>query len=381
MKILTKKTFSTLQPLVVPLLAFLLAQSFLYLGLPYEHQNFLLSSTWIRWDAGHYIQIAEKGYEYFSCAGHFGYPEGDKSMCGNAGWFIGYPLILRLFSILPFSIYDLAPWVSKFLFLGSLIIFGKLSNSIEFKAKNIVFMLIPAFWFGSIYFNNAFPNSTVLFFILLALYSYLSKKYWLLYVSCILASLSYPTGFLVSIVVSVTMFLSSPADKRFSLSYLAPAVFGFIGLMLFFGFLQYEVNDWSAFLNIQNKYNHGLHNPPVNIIDKFGGFSFDLSQGSNVIILQSATILLLYVVTSFYFFKKKAFLSKVYLLSYVFFTMYLGFPWIVGGDLSIYRSKATLLPTALWYREVNLKIITLLVLVLVCVGALMNQLFFIDVLM
>ncbi len=298
----------------------------------------------------------------------------------NTGWFPGYPLILKLSSILPFSIHDLAPWVSKVLFFISIVLFGKVSNTLNFNFKNAVFMLIPAFWFGFIYFNNAFPNSTILFFILLAFYSYMSDKKGLLYFSCVMASLAYPTGFLVSVVVSATMFLYSKEVLKKRLHAVIPSIFGFIGLALFFLYLHYEVGDWEAFLKIQNKYNHGLHNPLVNIRDKFRGFSFDFSQGGNSIILQSATILMLYILSSIYFFRKQLYKSQVYLLSFAFFTIYLAFPWIVGGDLSIYRSEALLLPAAILYKEVSPRINIILVSVLLFFGAVMGHLFFIDVL-
>jgi hypothetical protein len=380
LKVSLAKIARIIWSLRLPFLAFLACQAFLILLLNHEYQSYTLPSTWIRWDSGYYIQIAERGYEYFSCAGHFGYPLDAIDMCGNAGWFPGYPIILRLFSVLPFSIHDLSPWISRLMFFMSLVLFSKTANVSRITFRNVVFMLIPAFWFGFIYFNNTFPNSTVLFFILLAFYSYMGDKKWLLYFSCVMASLSYPTGILVSAVVSITMFLSSNAKVMNRGSTLLPAFFGMIGLFLFFAYLQYDVGDWSAFFNIQKKYNHGIHNPILNIRSKFRGFSFDLTDGKNSIILQTEFILVLYIFTAIYFVVRKLYLIKLYLLSFVFFTVYLFFPWIVGGDLSVYRSEALLMPAALLYKDVTPKLNAVLVIVLLFIGTLMCHWFFKDVL-
>jgi hypothetical protein len=380
LKSIITKIATILLSLRLPIFVFLACQFFLVLILKHEYQDYLRSSTWIRWDSGYYIQIAENSYEYFSCAGHFGYPINAPQMCGNAGWFPGYPLIIKLFSVLPFSAYDVSPWVSRLMFFMSLILFSKVANVSKLSFKNIVFMLIPAFWFGHIYFNNTFPNSTVLFFMLLAFYSYLNEKKWILYFSCIMASMSYPTGILVSGVVTITMFLSSDEKLLKRGKTMLPAVFGFVGLALFFAYLQYDVGDWSAFLDIQKKYNHGIYNPLLNIGVKFSGFSFDFSDGKNSILMQSALILLLYFITTAYFFIRKLYRIKLFLLSYIFFTVYLVFPWVVGGDISMYRSEAILLPACLLYKDVNTKINLIFVAVLIAQGAMMGHWFFNNVL-
>ena len=48
--------------------------------------------SWRRWDSGHYLDIAVKGWEFFSCARIHGRPE---DACGNAAWFPLYPWLLR----------------------------------------------------------------------------------------------------------------------------------------------------------------------------------------------------------------------------------------------------------------------------------------------
>src|SRR4051812_20052786 len=55
---------------------------------------FFAYDTWIKWDSGHYLSIANDGYRFISCGELPGYDP--KQWCGNAGWFPGYPLLLRV---------------------------------------------------------------------------------------------------------------------------------------------------------------------------------------------------------------------------------------------------------------------------------------------
>ena len=50
--------------------------------------------TWGRWDSGQYLPIADKGYIYERCAGVAN--RGPEDWCGNAGWFPGYPYLMRV---------------------------------------------------------------------------------------------------------------------------------------------------------------------------------------------------------------------------------------------------------------------------------------------
>ena len=44
------------------------------------------------WDICHYQSIAERGYEVYPCDPAVHYPMGD--ICGNVGWFPGWPLVI-----------------------------------------------------------------------------------------------------------------------------------------------------------------------------------------------------------------------------------------------------------------------------------------------
>jgi hypothetical protein len=55
----------------------------------------LKRATWMHWDAFQYLDQAAHGYTLFHC-NLFG---GLERWCGNAGWFPGYPWLIRAASL------------------------------------------------------------------------------------------------------------------------------------------------------------------------------------------------------------------------------------------------------------------------------------------
>src|SRR4051794_12786564 len=52
-------------------------------------------SSWVRWDSLTYIEIAQHGYNLHQCGRNESLFYG-QTWCGNAAWFPGYPLLLRV---------------------------------------------------------------------------------------------------------------------------------------------------------------------------------------------------------------------------------------------------------------------------------------------
>lgn len=94
------KTKYNLEKLYLVFLIFTLSQIILDFVLSYSNVNYFLLDNWARFDSGHYLQISKGGYEYFPCAGKFGYPADAKEWCGNTGWFPGYPFFIKIFSLI-----------------------------------------------------------------------------------------------------------------------------------------------------------------------------------------------------------------------------------------------------------------------------------------
>src|SRR5687768_13586343 len=106
-----------LHQLGLALAVFLLSQLLVAVVIYITGNNYFNSYNWLRWDSDHYLKIAEKGYEFFPCAGKFGNPDTSKDFCGNTGWFPGYPMLIRF---------------SAMLFKDSLLVAGILSKIFYF---------------------------------------------------------------------------------------------------------------------------------------------------------------------------------------------------------------------------------------------------------
>ena len=377
---MNKKTI--LIQIVLVLCPFMFSQIVLALILHYTGFKYFDSSNWLRWDSVHYLQIADKGYEFFPCAGKFGYSSSATEMCGNTGWFPGYPLLIRLFSFFGADTTLLAGVLSKVFYLLTIFMVMNIIGIKEFSLKNFLILSIATFCFGFIYYNAIFPISTMLFFVLSGLYFYIKKQIWFTGLFCFLASVSYPTGFLLSIVFAISILCKkNECLKQKLTTLLIPIIMGFLGIVAVFVFFQITVNDWTAFMQVQAKYRHDFKSPITNMISFFQNASL-LAPFSinNFIQYQSFFIIIGYIIISFYFFINRMFKNELYLWAYIYTTLFFIFPWLVAGDLSRYRSESLLLPFVFLLKEVKTKWLAVILICFLGIGMPMSYLFFTSVL-
>ena len=140
-----------LNQIILVLTVFVISQIILSLVLQYSGGNYFNSANWLRWDSGHYLQIAKNGYEFFPCAGKFGFPLDSKDMCGNTGWFPGYPLLIKFFTLFYNDAILIAGIISKLFYVLSLFLVLKISNLNNVSIRNLLFLSIPAFSFSYIF--------------------------------------------------------------------------------------------------------------------------------------------------------------------------------------------------------------------------------------
>ena len=351
-----KKIF--LNQLALILVSFVVSQILLTIVLHFLHYDYFNALNWSRWDSGHYIAIATTGYELFPCAGNFGYPINATEICGNTGWFPGYPLLIKLLSLVFKDKVLLAGVLSKLFFILSLLMVLKISEVRRFSWRNLLFISMATFSFSFIYFNAIFPMSAVLFFVLSGLYFYIKQKIWLTGLCCFFASFFYPTGFLLAFVFAISILLKKKEGiKRKMTNIIILVVMGGLGILLVFLIFELTVNDWSAFMRVQAKYGHDFINPIKNIRIFFRD-SHILSSFSinNFISYQSLLIFIGYIITTILFFGKRMFRNELYLWTYIFISLFLIFPWSVGGSLSRYRAESLLLPFVFLLKDARAKI-------------------------
>jgi len=362
--LLSSVVFIAVQILMLPIIWLL--------GFSYFDPN-----TWVRWDSGIYLFIAEHGYVMMPCEEGHGFPLKDAVNCGNAAWFPGYAYLAKGLSFLFPSIASAANFLAKAFYLLTLFLFCRIAKLNEFNKENILNLSIAACCFGFIYYMAAFPISCMLFFILLGFYLFLNQKYLLAAVCCFILAVTYSTGFLFAFVLATTYFLEHRKEISF-LNIFRLGLFlgaGGLGVLSVFYIFYIQVDDFFAFFKIQENYGNGAHNPLFNMIEKFQAFA--IKRGiRNLIQVQSLIVIIGYGLISYRFFKLKWHQKPMYLLTYVYLSYYFWLPWTIGGHLSMYRAESLLLPFAFLLNEFKLRHRRNLLLFLIPTGMVLAYLYF-----
>jgi hypothetical protein len=373
---MAKKIFLNQAALV--LVSFVVSQILLAIVLHFLHYDYFNALNWSRWDSGHYIRIATTGYELFPCAGHFGYPINATEICGNTGWFPGYPFLIKLLGVVFKDKVLMAGILSKLFYLLSLFMVLKIAEVQKFSWRNLLFVSMATFSFSFIYFNAIFPISVEIFFILTGLYFYLKRNIWLTGLNCFLASFFYPSGFLLAIVFAISAILKKDESIKSKVrNILIPGIMGALGILSVFLIFEITVDDWSAFMRVQAKYGHNFMNPIKNIGLFFKNnpalSSYSINNFSSY---QSMLIILGYILTMILFFVKRMFRNELYLWTFIFISLFLIFPWAIGGPVSRYRSEGLLLPFVFLLKDAKAKYISVVLFFLLLIGLPMCYLFF-----
>lgn len=301
------------------------------------------------------MSIAQTGYTYFSCAGKFWFPENSTEWCGNAGWFPGFPILIRITGFFSEDLVLVGSLLTKTFYFLSLVLVARIANLRGIAWANFIYLSIAAFFFGSIYYSAVFPISSVIFFALVGFYFYQRGNMWITGFCCFLAALFYPTGFLLAFVFTLTYLIADPRAfiqkiPRASI----PLVCGGLGSVLVFIIFQIAVGDPLAFIHVQAKYGHTFENPFKMIAGAFSFANFSAEEPiKNATHFQSFFVLIGYALATILFFKKKMYRNTLNLWSYIYFSMYLIFPWCLGGDLSRYRAEALLMPCVFLLKDLN----------------------------
>lgn len=361
------------------LVVFLLSKVFLlvvllYLNLPLDDlRNFS------KWDSGHYLEIATKGYDLFPCLDISNEQWLQDKMCGNAGWFYGYPYFIRLGAYLFSSSNYLlvAVILSNIFYFLTLFLVSFIKECKGFTTPNILYLTLAAFSFGGIYYHAAFPISMLLFAVLWSFYAFKYNQKLSLFVSIFFATSAYSTGFLLSLVVGMAYFITQKGTVSKKLkSILLPASAGLVGLLSSFAIYHCQVGAWDAFYQVQAKYGHGLHNPIKNIGIALLKIKEPIFELINVPILQSVLVLTGSILLIMRFFHLKLYKNKIAVLSMLFVGLMILFPWSIGGDISIYRAESILLPFVLLLNPKDTKRNSFILSVFVIIYFLMSILFF-----
>jgi hypothetical protein len=222
----------------------------------YSGASFFAYDTWIKWDSGHYLTIANTGYTFMSCAELPGYDP--SQWCGNTGWFPGYPLLLRvLHAVTGQPTIRLAVLVSQ---AFTVIDLGLVWN-LFLRRRNFVVLALCAFGPGTYYFLVGFPVSLALCFIIVALWARREEHDDVALLAGVFAGMTYPSGIWLTVVATMDLLIrQTRGDRPKAAAWIAAAgpVIGFAAVVLIHYLV---VGRWNAFFLTQQKYALGVFNP------------------------------------------------------------------------------------------------------------------------
>ena len=310
-----------------PALAFLLQRSLLALVAIASGFNPWAASTWVRWDSAHYLEIAARGYTpLYHCPPGSGYPA--VAWCGTAGWFPGYPLLVRLLG----GSAGAAVLLSAACQLACLVVIWHLLERHQWPA-----LLLAAFFPGNVYLAAVFPVALVSLAILACLALCLSGRFGGAALAAFVAAVCYPTGVLLLPVVLAWALL-----QRCSRALLVPlgSLLGYGAVLLL---LQRQAGRTDAYFLVQAKYGYHLSLPFDALFARLkpivnARYRTSLTLTTALQTLLSTAMVWIALV------RRTSGRETLVLLCVAAFWLA---PLVLGGNLSLYRAEALLLPVVL----------------------------------
>jgi hypothetical protein len=234
---------------------------FFYLGYSYiENSSYLFKPVW---DIAHYADISETGYKVYPCTPGVEYPAG--KICGNAGWYPLWPLLIKI-------VRPLAGGSSSVAFSGLAFILTFFSFQLfyffinkDYGQKPAVLSLVAlAFSPASFYLLTGFPYALLLSLFL----AYLMLLYrppglmrtMALFILALAISLTYPTGALFAAVPLLKYIFEKktnhpPVNSGRYLLILAKYTIPFIlGVLLLWSYFYFKFDDFFLQIHFQEKY-------------------------------------------------------------------------------------------------------------------------------
>lgn len=323
--------------------------------------------SWKRWDSGHYLNIAVRGWEFFTCARLYGRPD---EWCGNAAWFPLYPWLLRPLIALGVRPETAGVWVSASAALAMLVL---LWNALlrERGLKGFALLAMAGVFPGAVYAHAIFPTGLAQLCMITASVALVRRRWPLAGLAGGFLSMTYVTGVMLSAPNAIAAWLRSrsirPALVAGGLS-----VAGFAAVLLA---QQALLGHWDAWIRTYQKGLPGLGHPLAgywDVIDKV--VTADIQR--RTIALQALTVaglVLLGLVTSAV---TRSWRDPLRAWAGMTALLYWAFPLIAGRGLSLYRADALVLPVLLLLVDLPVWTLVPLLAWLVAVAFSMGQLFF-----
>jgi hypothetical protein len=331
------------------------------------------TSSWGRWDSGHYLSVADGGYVYERCVG---IPNrGPDDWCGNSGWFPLYPYLMRVVGWFGFGHITAGRAISVVAMVGAwaTLWIGFLRR--RPLAAGVAGMAIAAAFPASVYYGAVFPISMTLLATMLAMLC-LDRRRWLLAGLCgAVAAMTYTSGIVIVVLALVPLLSQAVGDGRDRLRAVGmvggPIVAGYLIVLANF---ERDVGAWNASFNTQASYRFEPAFPFVTIWRQAAALVDDTEPG--IIGVQTLLVATMVIAALTIAWRHRTVLSLgewgVALLASVWWLL----PLTLGGDLSLYRAESLLLPVVVLLARLPAPAVAAFAATSVPVSYLMAKLFF-----
>jgi hypothetical protein len=335
-----------------PLLAFSLARAVSWAVAASLGVDAFAARTWVKWDSGHYLDIARNGYRLFHCGtSGFGLAE---DWCGNTGWMPLYPAVMALARKAGMDDQLAGFAVSALCHAGALCLVWIAFLESALTARALLVLAAAAFFPGAIYDQALFPISL---FTLCAAASIDAAARGRETASGLLgaaAAGAYATGILLAPVLALR--------RR-----LLPPLLTAAGFFAVLAAQRITVGAWDAFFKAQHKYGHHLHDPLGDLSERVGPLDAPA--------LQTIWVLAFMLAVAFVVWRKGPLDARDRLLAGYALIFWL-FPLAVGGKVSLYRAESLLLPAAPLLRHLPAWALAVFALAAAAIAVPMAELFF-----
>jgi hypothetical protein len=239
-----------------------------------RHDGNLGPARWGRWDTGQYLGIARKGYTAtWQCSPHSLPPHAPPGphLCGNAGWFPGYPAGIRLLSeVAGISLPVAALLLSWACWYVALLLMWRLLADSRSRPTRWLCLLLAAFFPGQIYFAALFPISLCVAGMLACLYAASRETRPLLsgglaLLAGAVVAYSYITPVALAPALTITALLAVRGRRRLQMLAGAAGILAGFGAVLLT--MQLAVGTWNAYFLSTAKFGVGVHSPLETLVD------------------------------------------------------------------------------------------------------------------
>lgn len=329
-----------MRKLIPPLAAFLAQRLATLLCGAIAGVDALRPAGWVRWDAAFYLDLAGGGYRPpFPCPPESHYPA--TAWCGNTGWFPGYPWLIWLVSEAGLALPAAALLASALAQAGCLVLLWRM---LECDGRQWPALLFGAFFFGSIYSAAPFPISLCLLALLGCIHLCTQGRWGPAAACSALAAATYPPALFAF--PALLVWAALRRDWRA----LLPAAGMLLGVAAVAVTLQLQAGDWRAFLLVQSKYRYS-GNAAINLFDTLGAHLKPLVNSryrdAKGLVTGLQTLSVLALVIALGARARRWWAEPRASLLLLYGAAVWAAPLAIGGQLSLHRSEALLLPAAL----------------------------------